>query len=82
MMLEEYKEQQKVEGGFRFLKDPLVMVDSIFLKTPRRIEALMMVMTLCLMVYNIGQYQLRTKIDRNRRDITQPIRKGSQKSKH
>ncbi len=62
MMLEEYKEQQKVEGGFRFLKDPWFMVDSIFLKTPRRIEALMMVMTLCLMVYNIGQYQLRQKL--------------------
>ena len=61
-MLEEYKEQQMVEGGFRFLKDPWFMVDSIFLKTPRRIEALMMVMTLCLMVYNVGQYQLRQKL--------------------
>ena len=58
-MLKEYKEQQKVEGGFRFLKDPWFMVDSIFLKSPKRIEALMMVMTLCLMVYNIAQYKLR-----------------------
>lgn len=58
-MLFEYKEQQCVERGFRFLKDPWFMVDSIFLKTPRRIEALMMVMTLCLMVYNIGQHRLR-----------------------
>lgn len=61
-MLEEYKEQQAVERGFRFLKDPWFMVDSVFLKTPRRIEALMMVMTLCLMVYNIGQYRLRNKL--------------------
>ena len=58
-MLKEYKEQQKVEGGFRFLKDPWFMVDSIFLKSPKRIEALMMVMTLCLLVYNIAQYRLR-----------------------
>ncbi len=58
-MLHEYKEQQSVEGGFRFLKDPWFMVDSIFLKLPSRIEALMMVMTLCLMVYNIAQYRLR-----------------------
>lgn len=58
-MLLEYKEQQKVEHGFRFLKDPWFMVDSIFLKSPHRIEALMMVMTLCLMVYNIAQYKLR-----------------------
>ena len=61
-ILEEYKEQQKVEGGFRFLKDPWFMVDSIFLKLPRRIEALMVVMTLCLLVYNVGQYRLREQL--------------------
>ena len=58
-MLNEYKQQQKVEGGFRFLKDPWFMVDSIFLKSPKRIEALMMVMTLTLMVYNVAQHKLR-----------------------
>ena len=58
-ILYEYKEQQNVEGGFRFIKDPWFMVDSIFLKSPKRIEALMMVMTLCLMTYNIAQYKLR-----------------------
>jgi transposase len=45
-MLKEYKEQQNVEKGFRFLKDPWFMVDSVFLKSPHRIEALMMIMTL------------------------------------
>lgn len=62
MMLTEYKEQQQVEGGFRFIKDPWFMVDSIFLKSPKRIEALMMVMTLCLLVYNIAQYKLRQSL--------------------
>jgi transposase len=38
------------------------MVDSIFLKSPKRIEALMMVMTLCLLVYNIAQYKLRQSL--------------------
>lgn len=61
-ILDEYKEQQNVEGGFRFLKDPWFMVDSIFLKSPKRIEALMMVMTLCLLVYNVGQYKLREQL--------------------
>lgn len=61
-ILSEYKEQQNVEGGFRFLKDPWFMVDSIFLKLPKRIEALMMVMTLCLMIYNVGQYKLREQL--------------------
>jgi transposase len=61
-ILEEYKEQQNVEGGFRFLKDPWFMVDSIFLKLPRRIEALMMIMALCLLVYNVGQHKLRESL--------------------
>ena len=61
-MLAEYKAQHGVERGFRFLKDPWFMVDSVFLKSPRRIEALMMVMTLCLLVYNVAQYRLRDKL--------------------
>lgn len=61
-VLQDYKEQQKVEGGFRFLKDPWFMVDTIFLKLPKRIEALMMIMTLTLLVYNVGQYWLREQL--------------------
>ncbi len=45
------------------------MVNSIFLKTPRRIEALMMVMTLCLMVYKVGQYQLRKKLEEEKETL-------------
>lgn len=62
MILDDYKEQQHVEGGFKFIKDPWFMVDSIFLKSPKRIEALMMVMTLCLLVYNVAQYKLRQSL--------------------
>jgi len=61
-MLKEYKEQQGVEGGFRFIKDPWFMVDLVFLKSPKRIEALMMVMTLCLLVYNFAQYKIRESL--------------------
>jgi hypothetical protein len=38
------------------------MVNSVFLKTPRRIAALMMVMTLCLLVYNVAQHKLRSRL--------------------
>ena len=38
------------------------MVDSVFLKSPHRIESLMMVMTLCLLVYNVAQYKLRKRL--------------------
>ena len=33
-LLAAYKDQQKVERGFRFLKDPLFMASSLFLKSP------------------------------------------------
>ena len=75
-ILQEYKEQQNVEGGFRFLKDPWFMLDSIFLKSPRRIEALMMVMTLCLLVYNVGQYKLRKRLKES--NMTLPNQLGKE----
>lgn len=57
--LREYKGQQGVERGFRFLKDPLFFGSSVFLKSPKRIAAIGMLMALCLLVYNLGQRQLR-----------------------
>jgi len=58
-VLIEYKGQQSSERGFRFLKDPLFFTSSVFLNTPRRLAALAMVMGLCLLVYTLGQRQLR-----------------------
>jgi transposase len=53
------KSQSWVEGGFRFLKDPLRFVSSLFVKKPSRMEALLMVMTLTLLVYSVTQRRLR-----------------------
>ena len=61
-ILQKYKEQQAPERGFAFLKDPLFFADSVFLKTPERIETMAMLMGLCLLVYSIGQRQLRLKL--------------------
>ena len=58
-VLQEYKAQQSPERGFRFLKDPLFFTSSVFLKSPERIAAIAFVMGLCLLVYNLGQRQLR-----------------------
>jgi transposase len=54
-----YKDQQKVERGFRFLKDPMFMAATLYLKKPERIMALMMVMTLCLLVYAALEQRIR-----------------------
>lgn len=58
-VLKQYKEQSCVESSFKFMKDNAFELDSFFLKTPERITALMMVMTLCLMVYNFAQAHIR-----------------------
>jgi transposase len=61
-LLDNYKGQQSVERGFRFLKDPLFMTSSVFLKTQERIVALGMIMCLCLLVYTLAQRYLRQKL--------------------
>lgn len=58
-VLKQYKEQSCVESGFKFIKNNAFELDSFYLKTPARIGALMMIMTLCLMVYNFAQYNMR-----------------------
>lgn len=74
-MLTQYKEQQSVEGGFRFLKDPWFMVDSFFVKSTRRIEALMMIMTLCLLVYNFAQYRVRENLKKENETLPNQLGK-------
>ena len=60
--MRKYKEQQAPERGFAFLKDPLFFADSVFLKTPQRIETMAMLMGLCLLVYSLGQRQIRSAL--------------------
>lgn len=58
-VFEGYKGQSAVEGGFRFLKDPVFFVSSLFVKKPSRIEGVLVVMTLALLVYSVAQRRLR-----------------------
>jgi transposase len=73
-ILSNYKEQQSVERGFRFLKDPLFMASSIFLKKDTRIVALSMIMCLCLLVYTLTQRKLRLLLEKS--DETIPDQRG------
>lgn len=54
-----YKKQSTAERGFRFLKDPRFLAASLYLKKPERIMALLMVMTICLLVYEALEYRIR-----------------------
>ncbi|MDQ7091014.1 MAG: IS1634 family transposase [Methylococcales bacterium] len=61
-VVQAYKEQHQVERGFRFLKDPLFFASSLFVKTPKRIMALLMVMLLSLLVYGIAERRMRASL--------------------
>ncbi len=68
-----YKGQSQAEGGFRFLKDPLFFVSSLFVKKPCRIQGLLMVMTLALLVYAVAQRRLRQALARQNEKIPNQI---------
>ena len=70
-----------MERGFRFLKSPDFLVSSFFLKKPERIEALLMVMTLCLLVYAALEYKIRTKL-RETGGLFKPEKEAYKKSNH
>ncbi|AFY50006.1 transposase [Nostoc sp. PCC 7524] len=76
-MLNEYKAQQSCERGFAFLKDPLFFADSIFLKSPERIESLAMIMGLCLLVYTLAQRQIRTALRKSQSTIKNQLGKST-----
>ena len=74
-LMEAYlKKQQKVERGFRFLKDPLFMASTVFLKSAQRIMALAMIMTLSLLVYSALEHRIRESLKTHQK--TFPDQKG------
>ncbi len=70
-----YKEQGSVERGFRFLKDPLFLASSVFLKKPERILALSLIMVLCLLVYRLAEHRLRTRLAETGQTVPNQINK-------
>ena len=78
-MLNEYKSQNKTEQGFRFIKGDAFEVASVFLKKPERVEALMVVMTLCLLVYNFAQHKLRKTLESLNETVPNQIKKPTAK---
>ena len=74
-----YKKQQSCERGFRFLKDLLFFADSLFVKNPERIETMMMLMGLSLLVYTIGQRQLRNNLQDRKSSVKNQLNKLTEK---
>jgi transposase len=57
-----YKEQHGVEQNFAFLQDPLI-VHSLFLKKPERIEALGVILLLALLLWRLVERALRVHVE-------------------
>jgi transposase len=74
-----YKGQSQVEGGFRFLKDPLFFVSSLFVKKPCRIQGLLMVMTLALLVYSVAQRRMRQQLAQQNETLPNQINQPTQR---
>ncbi|MBM3299766.1 MAG: IS1634 family transposase [Deltaproteobacteria bacterium] len=60
-LLRAYQDQHSVEQNFGFLKDP-VIVNALFLKSPRRIEALGLILVLALMVWRLMERTMRISL--------------------
>jgi transposase len=73
-MLKFYKGQDRVEKGFRFLKSDTFSISKVYLKNKSRIEALTMIMVLCLMIYSIAEWKLRLKLEKENETV--PDQKG------
>ncbi len=70
-----YKEQGGVERGFRFLKDPLFLASSVFVKKPERVIALSFVMVLCLLVYRLAEHLLRRQLAATEQTLPNQVNK-------
>lgn len=78
-ILLEYKEQQSVERGFRFLKDPMFFTSATFLKKPQRIVSLVMIMGLSLLIYSVAQRKLRMALEKMNETIPDQKRKPTKR---
>ena len=68
-LLELYKNQSGIEQNFGFLKDP-VIVNSIFLKKPTRIEVLGLVLLIALLIWRLMERCMRHHLEKTKSEIT------------
>ena len=77
-VLRAYKEQHGIEQNYGFWKDPLI-VNSLFLKKPERIEALGLVLLLALLLWRLVERTLRVHVETTGQPLTGWDKKATQK---
>ncbi len=67
-VLRQYKAQTVVEVQFHLLKQP-ALASVIFLKTPRRIDALVMLLNVSLLIRGLMQYKIRKSMQESQKEL-------------
>ena len=69
-LLSTYKRQSVIERCWRCCKNPTMMIDSIYLQKPSRIDALLWLMEIALLVYAATEYLVRKVMKEKELKIT------------
>jgi transposase len=67
-ILQAYKDQNGIEHNFSFLKDPVV-INSVFLKKPERIEALGLILVISLLLWRLIELNMRSYLEKQQTTI-------------
>ncbi|MNQ86716.1 hypothetical protein D3C85_1019160 [compost metagenome] len=75
-VLQTYKGQAAAETRFRLLKDPAVL-DAIYLKQPKRVEALGIVFVMALLLYGLLEWRVRENLKQETEPLVLPGKRKS-----
>lgn len=75
-VLQTYKGQAAAETRFRLLKDPVIL-DAMYVKQPRRVEALGVVFVMALLIYGLLEWRVREKMKQESEPLILPGKRKS-----
>jgi transposase len=78
-VLQLYKGQNGVERGFAFLKDPLFLASSVFVKKVERVMATGFIMVLCLLAYRLAEHRIRQRLAETGATVPDQLKKPTQR---
>ncbi len=67
-----YKRQSVIERTWKLSKNPTVLLNALYLKSPRRIEALMWLMSIALLIFSATEWRMRSKMKEHELSMSTP----------
>lgn len=78
-VLGRYKKLDFVEKGFAFLKTPEFFADAFYIKSVKRIQAMLVIMVLSLLIYTVAQRRMRHYLEAVKQTIPNQIKQPSKR---